>query len=183
MAYWATRGLRGSAFEELINFTNQLYLQRGLAVIQKVPTPVTPITVDNKTHTITSAYFEKKSTVDYIGVANGTALCFDVKETKCKNLPVKNIHRHQLEFMDAFKKQKGVSFLLVQFHFADAIFLLPIENLVKHWDQANKGGRKSIPYDAFDPALRVESKNGFPAHYLDTLQNYLRRSDTDCICS
>jgi len=89
LAYWNTRGLRGSAFEELITLTNQLYMQHGLAVIQKVPTPITPIEVNNLSHTITSAYFEKKSTVDFIGVAQGIALCFDAKETQYKNLPLR----------------------------------------------------------------------------------------------
>jgi len=54
MAHWKTRGLRGSAFEEMIDLTNQLYTQRGLAIIQKVPTPMTPVEVDNKERTITS---------------------------------------------------------------------------------------------------------------------------------
>ncbi len=95
MAYWTTRGLRGSAFEDLINMTNRQYMQRGLAVIQKVPTPITPVEVNNASHTITSAYFEKKSTVDFIGAAQGIALCFDAKETQAKNLPLKNIHYGQ----------------------------------------------------------------------------------------
>ena len=43
MATWGTRGLRGSTLEELINRTNELYLEKGLALIQKVPTPITPI--------------------------------------------------------------------------------------------------------------------------------------------
>lgn len=173
MAYWTTRGLRGSAFEELINVTNRLYQQRGIAVIQKIPTPITPIEVNNASHTITSAYFEKKSTVDYIGVACGVALCFDAKETRYKNLPLKNIHLHQIEFMDAFRKQRGFSFLLVQFHITGEVFLLPFEMLVRHYVAAQKGERKSIPYDAFDPALRVLNKNGFPVHYIETVRTYL----------
>ena len=31
MGYWNSRGLRGSAFEELINFTNEIYRRNGLA--------------------------------------------------------------------------------------------------------------------------------------------------------
>ena len=173
MAYWATRGLRGSAFEEMINLTNRLYMQRGIAVIQKVPTPITPTEVNNASHTITQAYFEKKSTVDFIGVAGGAALCFDAKETQYKNLPLKNIHEHQLDFMEAFRKQDGVSFLLVQFHFTGEIFFLSIEELRSHCETSRRGGRKSIPYDAFDPALRVFNKGGYPVHYLEAVNTYL----------
>jgi recombination protein U len=176
MAYWNTRGLRGSALEEIINLTNQLYLRRGMAVIQKVPTPITPIEVSNENHTISKAYFEKKSTVDYIGVANGTALCFDVKETRVKNLPLNNIHPHQLAFMEAFERQGGLAFLLVQFHFSGEIFMLPCAQIINHFKTAETGGRKSIPYAAFDPAYRVYNSSGFPVHYLDVALLFLQNN-------
>jgi recombination protein U len=174
LAYWTTRGLRGSAFEELIGMTNRLYMQQGLAVIQKVPTPITPIEVNNASHTITSAYFEKKSTVDFIGVAQGVALCFDAKETQYKNLPLKNIHAHQIEFMEAFRKQEGISFILVNFKVPDEIFFLPFEVLFEHYTSARRGGRKSIPYNAFAPEYLVRNKGGFPVHYLEAVNTYLR---------
>ena len=169
MAYWSTRGLRGSAFEELIDLTNRLYMQKGIAVIQKVPTPITPVEVDNKARIISSAYFEKKSTVDFIGVASGTAICFDAKETKLMNLPLRNIHAHQIEFMEKFERQGGVSFLLVSFSAKDEVFLLPICDLARHHNISKKGGRKSIAYGEFDKNLLVTNQNGFPLNYLAVL--------------
>ena len=172
MAYWNTRGLRGSAFEELIDLTNRLYSQKGVAVIQKVPTPITPVEVDNKARTITNAYFEKKSTVDFIGVTGGTAICFDAKETKLMNLPLKNIHSHQIDFMEKFELQGGVSFLLVSFSSKDEVFLLPISELSKRHSVSIKGGRKSIPYGEFDRNLLVKSENGFPLDYLAAVKRF-----------
>ena len=58
MAYWNSRGLRGSDLEEIINFTNAQYRRKGLALFQKIPTPITPVEVDNQKHTITLAYFD-----------------------------------------------------------------------------------------------------------------------------
>jgi len=174
VAHWKTRGLRGSAFEEMIDMTNLLYVQRGLSIIQKIPTPITPVEVDNKARTITSAYFDKKSTVDFIGVAQGLAICFDAKETKQLNLPLRNIHLHQIEFMENFRKQQGVSFLLVHFQAKGEIFLLPSEELSKYHKQAQNGGRKSIPYADFNPAYIVPNKNGFPVHYLVAVNEYLK---------
>ena len=81
MGYWNTRGLRGSSLEELINFTNDFYRQKGLALLQKIPTPITPIQVDNQKRIIKLAYFDKQSTVDYMGVVQGIPICFDAKET------------------------------------------------------------------------------------------------------
>ena len=71
MATWNSRGLRGSALEEMINRTNERYLEKHLALIQKIPTPITPVKIDQSTRHITLAYFEKQSTVDYIGSVQG----------------------------------------------------------------------------------------------------------------
>ena len=60
MATWNSRGLRGSTFEELINATNDVYIEKGLALVQKIPTPITPIEIDKATRHITLAYFENK---------------------------------------------------------------------------------------------------------------------------
>jgi len=170
---WNTRGLRGSLFEELIDLTNQLYRQKGLALIQKVPTPITPTAVDNKARTITQAYFEKKSTVDFIGAAQGLPLCFDAKETQQLNLPLRNIHDHQVEFMEDFRRQGGVAFLLVHFRAKGEMFLLPVEALSDAKAREKKGARKSIPYADLDRSLLVHNRAGFPVHYLEAVNAYL----------
>ena len=59
MPTWKSRGLRGSTLEDMINKTNEKYLENGLALIQKIPTPITPITIDKETRHITLAYFDQ----------------------------------------------------------------------------------------------------------------------------
>lgn len=110
MGTWNSRGLRGSTFEDFINRTNEIYLTNQLALIQKIPTPITPIDIDKKTRHITLAYFDKKSTVDYIGVVQGIPVCFDAKECNTDTFPLQNIHKHQMQFMSDFEEQKGISF-------------------------------------------------------------------------
>ena len=175
MGYWNTRGLRGSALEEMINLTNTLYIQRGLAVIQKVPTPITPIEVSNVNHTISKAYFERQSTVDYIGVSAGTAICFDAKETGRTSFPLRNIHSHQMNFMENFEKQGGICFLLVSFIEKGDVFFLPFTRLKLFWETAGRDGRKSIPYDGFNQTYLVKNQSGFPLHYLEALRLYRER--------
>ena len=80
MATWNSRGLRGSTLEDLINMTNEKYRTQKLALIQKIPTPIKPIQIDHAKHQITLAYFEQRSTVDYIGAVQGIPVCFDAKE-------------------------------------------------------------------------------------------------------
>ena len=58
MATWNSRGLRGSTLEELINRTNEQYREKGLALIQKIPTPITPVKMDKTSRHITLAYFD-----------------------------------------------------------------------------------------------------------------------------
>ena len=172
MGYWNTRGLRGSALEEMINLTNTLYIQRGLAVVQKIPTPVTPVEVSNVDHTISKAYFDQQSTVDYIGVSQGTAICFDAKETSRASLPMQNIHSHQIGFMDNFEKQGGICFLLVSFIQYGEVFFMPFTQLKRFWEAAGQGGRKSAPYDGFNKSYLVKNEKGFPLHYLEALRLY-----------
>ena len=81
MGTWNSRGLRGSTLESLINLSNEKYLAGNLAIIQKIPTPITPVNIDQSTRHITLAYFDKKSTVDYIGAVQGIPICFDAKES------------------------------------------------------------------------------------------------------
>ena len=88
MAAWNSRGLRGSTFEELINQTNEQYEQMNLALIQKIPTPITPVKIDQGSRHITLAYFDKVSTVDYIGAVQGIPVCFDAKECKTDTFPL-----------------------------------------------------------------------------------------------
>lgn len=108
MATWKTRGLRGSAFESLINSTNEYYRKAGLALVQKIPTPITPLKFDSEKKLITEAYFEKDSTVDYIGVVQEIPVCFDAKECKTDTFSMQNIHEHQYRFMEDFEKQGGM---------------------------------------------------------------------------
>ena len=115
MATWNSRGLRGSTLEELINRTNEQYREKGLALIQKVPTPITPIRIDQEHRHITLAYFDKKSTVDYIGAVQGIPVCFDAKECQTEVFPLANIHENQLLFMNELENQKGEAFMLMYF--------------------------------------------------------------------
>ena len=87
MGYWHSRGLRGSYLEECINQTNKIYLEQGLAVVQKLPTAIKPIELDPGKGTIKLAYFEEKSTVDYMGNVQGIPICYDAKETTRNGFP------------------------------------------------------------------------------------------------
>lgn len=177
MGYWNSRGLRGDELEEQINRTNTLYQEKKLAVVQKVPTPIKPIRINPENRTITLAYFEQKSTVDYIGVVQGVAICFDAKETTKNFLPMSNIHPHQVAFMKAFKEQGGIAFLLVYFKKYETYHFLPIDVLEPLYEASQNGGRKSIPYECFEKQYQVFVEGGLYLHYLKAVENYMRRQE------
>ncbi len=173
MATWNSRGLRGSTLEELINRTNERYLDEGLALIQKIPTPITPINIDKETRHITLAYFDQKSTVDYIGAVQGIPVCFDAKECAVTTFTLENIHPHQVAFMENFEKQDGVAFFLIYYTQMGQYYYLPFRDLKKFWDRAQAGGRKSFRYDELDPIYIISNDDAAFIPYLDTLQKDL----------
>lgn len=170
MATWNSRGLRGSTLEEFINRTNEYYLEQGLGVIQKIPTPITPIKIDKENRHITLAYFEQKSTVDYIGVVQGIPVCFDAKECNTDTFPLQNIHLHQVEFMKSFEKQEGVAFLVLYFTHKNLYYYLTYQQMYKFWKRMEDGGRKSFRFDELDPTYIMEISQGYIIPYLKGIQ-------------
>ena len=177
MATWNSRGLRGSTLEELINRSNEQYREKGLALIQKVPTPITPVRIAKDTRQITLAYFEQKSTVDYIGAVQGIPVCFDAKECKETVFPLANIHEHQVEFMRHFEEQNGISFILISYTQKNEFYYLRFRDLLRFWKRAAEGGRKSFRYEELDPEYFLPKVPGVLVPYLDCMQKDLNTRD------
>lgn len=173
MATWNSRGLRGSTLEALLNRTNEKYLQNNLALIQKVPTPITPINIDKDTRHITLAYFDQKSTVDYIGVVQGVPVCFDAKECHTDTFPLANIHEHQINFMQNFENQQGVAFILISFTHRNEFYYMRFEELLRFWNRAKEGGRKSFRYEELKKEFFLNPLQGIMIPYLETIQKDL----------
>lgn len=177
MGTWNSRGLRGSTLEDLINHTIEQYQEKELAVIQKVPTPITPVSIDKTTRHITLAYFEKKSTVDYIGAVQGIPVCFDAKECATDTFPLQNIHEHQVKFMGDFEKQDGISFLIIYFSHRNQYYYMRYQEMMMFWKRAQEGGRKSFTYEELDAAWFLQLKNGFLVPFLEGMKSDLVERD------
>ncbi len=173
MATWNSRGLRGSSFEELINRTNEKYEQNHLGLIQKIPTPITPVRFDKETRQISLAYFEQQSTVDYIGVVQGIPVCFDAKESATDTFALSNIHEHQVFFMREFERQRGISFVLIYYTTKDIMYYLTFRALDEFWLRRDDGGRKSFRFDELDERYIIKPKPGILVPYLELIQTDL----------
>ncbi len=170
---WNSRGLRGSMLEEMINLTNEKYRDRGLALIQKVPTPNTPIEIDKKSRHITLAYFDQKSTVDYIGAIQGIPVCFDAKECACDTFALANVHEHQVRFMHEFEAQDGVAFLIIYYKSQDKYYYMRLRELEIYTERAVKGGRKSIRFDELNADYFFRENHGMYVPYLEMIKKDL----------
>ena len=169
MSTWNSRGLRGSTLEEMVNRTNESCRENGLALIQKVPTPITPIKMDKESRHITLAYFDQKSTVDYIGAVQGVPVCFDAKECQNDTFPLANVHDHQIRFMQDFEKQGGVAFFLIFFSSRDVLYYMRLSDLLVFVERAQNGGLKRFRFDELNPSYILPKKAGVLVPYLDML--------------
>ncbi|MBM7647955.1 recombination protein U [Bacillus ectoiniformans] len=139
---------RGMTLEEDLNATNEFYLDRGLAVIHKKPTPVQIVQVDypkRSAAVIKEAYFKQASTTDYNGVYKGRYIDFEAKETRSTTaFPLKNFHEHQILHMKEVDRQQGIAFVIIRFSMTEEMYYMPASLLFTYWDRMQSGGRKSI---------------------------------------
>lgn len=173
MATWNSRGLRGLVLEEMVNMTNERYREKNLALVQKIPTSIKPVQFDKEHRHITLAYFDQKSTVDYIGAVQGIPVCFDAKECATDTFPLQNIHEHQVTFMEDFEKQGGISFLLIYFSKYHRCFYLRFDKLKEFWCRQFEGKKKHFKLQEMEAEFEVPIKNATFVHYLETINQDL----------
>nr|WP_275667882.1 Holliday junction resolvase RecU [Paenibacillus oryzisoli] len=152
---------RGMGLETLIEYANQQYAAKGIAQIQKVATPWKVVRNGKR---IVSAFPEKKSTVDFLGVYKGMAIAFDAKQTENKTrFPLANIEQHQIDFMIDWEKNGGIAFVIIDFKSHGQIFLMNLQEFVI----ASSLYGSSIPYKHFTQCIReVHHENGIVFDYL-----------------
>ncbi len=135
---------RGMVLENDINVTNEYYIEKGIALIYKKPTPIKITKVNYDKSKIVEAFFESPSTLDYNGLYKGKYIEFDAKETQSKtSFALVNIHSHQLEHIKKVYKLDGVVFLIIRFVLLNETYILMGRDLL---DFLNNNTRKSIPY-------------------------------------
>jgi recombination protein U len=107
--------------EKRLNRVNGKYNKKKKTVIYKVPTPIIPTK---------KGLIAQSSTVDYVGIIEGGKfLAFDAKETSIKTrFPIKNVKRHQVEYLDRVEQLGGIAFFYVHFKkvHKDQAFLTPV---------------------------------------------------------
>ena len=142
----------GVSFEDAINESNEYYLNKNIAVIYKKPTPIQVTKVDypsrNKAK-ISEAFYKVPSTTDYNGIYKGKYIDFEAKSCHESSFAFQRIYVHQIEHLKKVKEHGGIAFLLIEFSAKKKVFVFPIEELDRLYQESLNGGRKSITYDTF----------------------------------
>lgn len=137
---------RGMSLERDINVSNEYYRETKRALIHKKPTPIQVVNVDYPARCsakITEAYYKTPSTTDYNGVYRGRAIDFEAKETKAKSFNFQNIHKHQIEHLEAVLYHGGIGFVILRFTSLDETYLIDAADMITYYRLENK---KSITY-------------------------------------
>lgn len=166
-------GNRGMNLENLINETNEYYLNNDIALIFKKPTPIgiAKVSYNSFGKSIEKAYFKEQSTLDYNGLYKGKYIEFDAKETLNKtSFPLSNIHPHQLKHIRNVINHKGICFLIIKMN--NLYYLLLGESLIYFIDHNE---RKSIPYDFIKTnAFELIEKYNPSLDYIKIIDNLLK---------
>ena len=163
---------RGMELEELINETNEYYLEKDIALIYKKPTPIgiAKSSFNEFGRTIEKAYFKEQSTLDYNGVYKGKYIEFDAKETKSRtSFPLANVHAHQIKHIRNVIRHDGIVFLIIKMN--GLCYLLLGSDFINFIDNNE---RKSIPYEYISTkGFNLIEKYNPPLDYLKIIDNLL----------
>ncbi len=163
---------RGMGLEQMLEFTNESYLRRGMAVVYKRATPVRILKVHGSK---VEGFLEKTSTVDYDGVYNGRSLQFEAKSTReVSKFPLDNFHEHQIEHMRSCLNQGAIVFVIVEFVKYDERLFVPARFVIHVWDEWEKGGSASIlRSQLIEKAQRIPQSRGVPVDYLAIVDKWV----------
>jgi recombination protein U len=157
---------RGKAFENGLLATNNGYLAKGWAFVEKVE-PAIQIQQEIPPNKVIG-FKKEKGFVDFFGCSHGRALAFEAKKTNSRtSFPLKNIKDHQMEALRFWQDQGGIAFFLICFEKLEECYFVKYEQVEKWWIGQKRGGRKSIPYQFFLLECQlVKNQRGVPYDYL-----------------
>lgn len=131
---------RGHWLEAATQASLEIYQRQGLCCVQKIATP-SGFRKDGQ-------FFRSQSTVDFVGVFSSVPIAFDCKVTKLTAFPLKNVHPHQVRFLENFHDAGGLGALLIAFDGRGTGSYLVSHRWWTH--MAGCCGRASVPLSAFE---------------------------------
>lgn len=156
MAYWNSRRAAGQRLEEIINFTNESYRKKGLALF-KTPRPLRRWRWTTNAAPLRWLLFRpERYQADYMGVVQGIPVALTPRKRRRSTRPSRISMSISCGLWRIFRRKGHCLCWCIFPHWG--ILFLPLETLQVYWEAAQKGGRKSIPYAAFEKNIRYSSR-------------------------
>lgn len=120
----ASKANRGKPFEDFINFANEKYQAKGIAVMHKVPTEFIPLRGEHGQ--VANCKVERKSCVDYLGRFRDIPVAVEAKHTQGARIDFSAVQDHQAEYLDAWMEgeSRQLAFVAVSFGM-NRFFMVP----------------------------------------------------------
>ena len=121
----------GMAFEADVSRSCDYYREKEVADIYKRPTPIKVVKMSKtKKGMIEEAYFQEKSTTDYVGIYEGKYIDFECKETIHDAIPYHMIREQQYRHLALISKLGGIGFFLVSFKKYQEVYLIDCRKIL-----------------------------------------------------
>ena len=120
----ASKANRGKPFEDFINFANEKYQAKGIAVMHKVPTEFIPLRGAHGQ--VANCKVDRKSCVDYLGRFRDIPVAVEAKHTQGARIDFSAVQDHQAEYLDTWMEGEGrqLAFVAVSFGM-NRFFMVP----------------------------------------------------------
>lgn len=163
----------GMGFEADIEKCCDFYREKGIADFYKRPTPIKVVKM-SKEHPgmISEAYFQEKSTTDFVGIYKAKYIDFECKETKHDRVPYSMIREQQYRHLDFILKLGGVGFFLVSFRTYQEVYLMPARIIL---DAVADGSHPGFKREFFqEKGTKVERSYLPPYRLLEAIDSTFR---------
>lgn len=133
----------GMGFESDVSKSCEFYRLQGVASIYKRPTPIKIVKMSKeKKGMISEAYFEEKSTTDYVGIYKCKYIDFECKETIHDEIPYQMIREQQYRHLEEIIKLGGIGFFLVSFKTVQEVYLIDASIIIEETKKKRHPGFK-----------------------------------------
>lgn len=147
--------MRGSALETLARKSVERQADQGLHLIQTGPRFVGRVGSKGEA----SGRLVALGALDFIGDYRGRFVTFDAKScANATSFPLADLRRHQVVIVKRTVARGGLAFFLLEFTAGSpSYWALTWDVLRPYWNEADAGGRQSIPRAAIEgQCLRIQ---------------------------
>ncbi len=163
----------GMNFEKDITKCCDYYRENMIADIYKRPTPIKVVKM-SKTHPgmIEEAYFQEKSTTDFVGIYKAKYIDFECKETIHDSVPYSMIREQQFRHLKTIIEMGGIGFFLVSFKTVQEVYLIDAKKILEEVEKKIHPGFKRSYF--IENGIKVERSYNPPYKLVEAIDEMMK---------